>query len=53
MAGVRVKVTGNSSLTILGSQYISRDLTVGGTASFTVTWDRTKVARQRAIYLVE
>jgi Flp pilus assembly protein TadG len=52
-AGAPVKITGNSSMTILGSQYISRDLTVGGTASLTVTWDSTKVARQRAIYLVE
>jgi hypothetical protein len=52
-AGAPVKITGNSTVTILGSQYISRDLTVGGTATLTVTWDSTKVARQRAIYLVE
>jgi hypothetical protein len=53
LAGAPVKITGNSTTAILGSQYISRDLTVGGTASLTVTWDSTKVARQRALYLVE
>ncbi|MFL5240484.1 MAG: pilus assembly protein TadG-related protein [Gemmataceae bacterium] len=52
-AGAPVKITGNSSTAVIGSQYISRDLTIGGTASLTVTWDSSKVARQRAIYLVE
>jgi hypothetical protein len=52
-AGAPVKITGNSSTAVIGSQYISRDLTVTGTASLTVTWDSSKVARQRAIYLVE
>jgi len=52
-AGAPVKISGNSTTAILGSQYISRDLTLTGTTSLTVTWDSAKVARQRAIYLVE
>jgi hypothetical protein len=52
-AGAPVTISGNSTTAILGSQYISYDLTLTGTASLTVTWDSAKVARQRAIYLVE
>jgi hypothetical protein len=53
LAGATLKVTGNSSAALLGSQLISRDLTIGGTANLTVTWDAKKVARKRPVQLVE
>jgi hypothetical protein len=53
IAGATLKVTGNSSAALLGSQLISRDLTIGGNASLTITWDTNKVARKRFVQLVE
>jgi hypothetical protein len=53
IAGAKLKVTGNSNVALLGSQLISRDLTIGGNASLTITWDANKVARKRFVQLVE
>jgi Putative Flp pilus-assembly TadE/G-like len=53
IAGATLKVTGNSTAALLGSQLISRDLTIGGKASLTITWDANKVARKRFVQLVE
>jgi hypothetical protein len=52
-AGARLTVTGNSDAAMLGSQLISYDLTIGGNADLTVTWDSKTVARRRSIQLVE
>jgi hypothetical protein len=52
-AGALLTLTGNSSVAMLGSQLICRDLTIGGTASLTATWDSKLVARKRAVQLVE
>jgi hypothetical protein len=52
-AGALLTVTGNSDVALLGSQLICRDLTIGGNASLTVTWDSKLVARKRAVQLVE
>jgi hypothetical protein len=52
-AGALLTVTGNSDVALLGSQLICRDLTIGGTANLTLTWDSKTVARKRSIQLVE
>jgi hypothetical protein len=51
--GALLKITGNSATALLGSELISRYLTIGGTANLKITWDAKKVASRRVIQLVE
>ena len=52
-AGRTLNVTGNGSNDVIGSQYISYDLTIGGNGSFSVNWNAPQVAKLRIITLVE
>jgi hypothetical protein len=52
-AGAHLKISGNGGVANLGSQYISRLLTLGGNGGIHVTWGPEKVARKRAVHLVE
>jgi hypothetical protein len=48
-----LQVSGNGGVVNLGSQYISRELTLGGNGTINIQWTPFTVARKRAIYLVE
>jgi hypothetical protein len=53
VAGGTLNVTGNGSNSTIGSQYISRLLTVNGGGSFNVNWNPPATARIRIITLAE
>jgi hypothetical protein len=53
VAGAPLKITGNSDSALLGSQLICADLTIGGSANLTITWDAQKVSHKRGVLLVE
>ena len=53
VAGGTLSVTGNGGQDVLGSQYISNLLKIGGNGSFYVDWDVDTTARSRIIRLVE
>jgi Flp pilus assembly protein TadG len=52
-AGALLKVSGNGGVANIGSQYISRYLTLGGNGGININWQPDQVARKRSIYLVE
>ena len=52
-AGALLNITGNGGVVNLGSQYISKDLTLGGNGNININWTPDTVARKRSIYLVE
>lgn len=52
-AGAMLKVSGNGGVANLGSQYISRQLYLGGNGSINIDWRPNEVARKRSIFLVE
>jgi hypothetical protein len=52
-AGAELKVTGNGTQDTIGSQYISRFLTLGGNGTFQVDWNPALVPGIRQIWLVE
>lgn len=52
-AGALLKISGNGGVSNLGSQYISRELYLGGNGDIHIDWRPDTVARSRAIYLVE
>jgi hypothetical protein len=52
-AGARLSVTGSSGMANLGSQYISKDLTITGSGTVNLNWGNGKVARKRNLRLVE
>ncbi|HXG12066.1 MAG TPA: pilus assembly protein TadG-related protein [Gemmataceae bacterium] len=52
-AGAHLKVSGNGGVSNLGSQYISRLLTLGGNGGINIQWKPDSVARKRSIFLVE
>ena len=51
-ARASVKITGNGSGDVVGSQYISYDLTLGGNGSLSISWSGA-TARTRLIGLIE
>jgi hypothetical protein len=53
LASALLSVTGNGGASILGSQYISDSLNIGGSGGVTVSWNANTVARRRTIVLVE
>ena len=48
-----MKVTGGGGSDVLGAQYISWDMTIGGNGGFNLNWNPNLVARIRKLYLVE
>ncbi len=52
-AGALLNISGNGGVANLGSQYISRQLTLGGNGGININWTPYTVARKRSIYLVE
>jgi len=52
-AGAQLNVNGNGGVANLGSQYISRDLSLGGNGGINIDWHPDKVARRRSIFIVE
>src|SRR5262249_8268573 len=48
-----LSVQGNGANDVLGAQYISDTLSIGGNGGFTVAWDANLVGKQRLIGLVE
>jgi hypothetical protein len=46
-------VAGNGANNVIGSQYISYDVNLGGNGGFTVLWNPQPTARTRLIDLVE
>ena len=48
-----LKITGNGGSDVLGSQYISWNLTLGGNGTWLVNWQPQPTARTRIIQLVE
>jgi Flp pilus assembly protein TadG len=48
-----LSVTGNGTNDVIGSQYISYDLSTGGSGSFSVNWNANQAAQTRLINLVE
>lgn len=55
VAGGAINVSGNDStgLNVIGSQYISRTLSVGGNGKFNVSWDADLTGRSRVIGFLE
>jgi hypothetical protein len=51
--GALLNVSGNGGVANIGSQYISRLLNLGGNGGINIDWQPDKVARKRAINLVE
>src|SRR5262249_40103820 len=51
-AGASVKISGNSSGDVIGSQYISSDLTLTGNGKVSINWNGS-TARTRRIGLIE
>ena len=54
-AGIKAPLTvgGTGGTTLLGSQYICRDLTLDGSGTIQITWNAKAVARKSGIFLVE
>ena len=54
-AGAAIKITGSDSTgaDVIGSQYISRTLQVGGSGKFSVNWDPKLTAPIRQLTIVE
>ena len=52
-ASALLKVSGNSSGNLIGSQYISYDLSLSGNGGVQIVWNPDNVARFRSIWLVE
>jgi hypothetical protein len=48
-----LKVTGNGANNVIGAQYISYDVNLGGNGGFTVNWNPQATARTRLINLME
>jgi Flp pilus assembly protein TadG len=48
-----LNVGGNGTNDVIGSQYISYNLTLGGNGSFSVNWNANQVGKTRIIELVE
>ena len=48
-----LNVTGNGTIDVLGSQYISYDMKVNGGGAFNIDWNVNQVARVRILRLVE
>ncbi len=51
--GALLEISGNGGVNNLGSQYISRELSLGGNGDINIDWAPDKVARKRSIFLVE
>jgi len=49
----KLTVSGNGAQDVLGSQYISYDVNLGGNGNFNISWRQDMTARDRRIYLVE
>jgi hypothetical protein len=52
-AGAPLKITGNGSVSNIGSQYVSDDLALAGNGNVNTSWAGPKVGRTRIITLVE
>ena len=52
-AGALLSVSGNSPGNVIGSQYISYDLGIGGAAGLQIDWNSNKTAKLRMLGLVE
>ena len=52
-AAANLKVTGNGGADVLGSQYISYNLTLSGNGGYGVNWSPNTTPGKRALYLVE
>jgi hypothetical protein len=52
-AGALLQVNGNGGVSNVGSQYISNQLSLGGTGGINISWTPNTVARRRQINLVE
>jgi hypothetical protein len=52
-AGAELKITGNGTQDVIGSQYISDTLVLGGNGTFLVDWDPGVVPGIRQVWLVE
>jgi hypothetical protein len=48
-----LSVSGNGTTDVIGSQYISYNMVLGGNGSFQVNWNTDQTARTRLIGLVE
>lgn len=48
-----LSVQGNGTQDVIGSQYISYDVNLGGNGNFNITWDNDVTARTRFLYIVE
>ena len=53
VAGGTLSVTGGGTNSIIGSQYISNNLTVNGNGAFTINWSPNQVGKTRILRLVE
>ena len=53
VAGGTLNVTGNGTNNVMGAQYISNLLTLGGNGTVNVVWNADQVPRQRILRLVE
>lgn len=53
VAGGNLSVTGNGTNDVIGAQYISNTVTLGGGGDFSVLWNPNQTARTRIIGLVE
>ncbi len=53
VAGGTLNVTGNGTNNVIGSQYITYNLTVNGNGQFAVNWDANLVSKLRILRLVE
>ena len=52
-AAAELQMAGNGLLSNIGSQYVSRELSLSGNGSIGITWNGDEVARTRIITLVE
>jgi Flp pilus assembly protein TadG len=52
-AAALLKVSGNGAVSNIGSQYITKDLSITGNGNVTITWQAALLARTRIITLVE
>ena len=53
VAGGMLKVTGNGSGNVIGAQYISNLLNLGGNGEIFIDWESSPTARLRQVGLVE
>jgi len=51
--GALLKISGNGGVSNIGSQYISNDLSLGGTGDINISWHPETVAQKRSLFLVE